>query len=189
MSTYRIIETLRKKGLSVEQFVFTSASSIYQSYWPSTLLDWNDYYYHSKREIGAYIRFDFTVPTYIEKVVIRSAIQRDPRFWVIEGSVDTADFVGLYQNDDKKLCENWGVIGDIIGCTENKDNVFDINQTGYYKSIKIRQTGPSSNSNEYIFILSAVDFIGHITIDTKSCKVGKNYVLSHYISFFILLTI
>ena len=190
--SYYIINHLNEKKIT-RHFVNISAKTVYQNqifYVPSKLLDWNNGHYHSQsgENQNFEVEFFYSIP-YIEKVVVKAGIQRDPYHWKIEGSKDGKTYTDLYVNDGvMKLCE-WGNLMEIngveCGCVKEQVNELDIIEKGYFKKIRFVQTGPDSN-NQLFLILCAIDFIGAIHIRFPTCE---KFIARHFISFPMLILI
>lgn len=176
METYRLFA---KIGSSlINSYVSTESSSIYsdnQYYSSSKLLVWdNNELFHSKSESGGYVRFDFNYGApYIEKFMLKSAVNRDPLNWVLEGSRDGIHFTKIYTNEGTKLCQ-WGLFDKVTtGCINKEEKTYELNRKSNYRSIKFKQTGLDSNNQSFI-VLSAIDFIGnfHYIVSTY-CKQNR----------------
>ena len=176
--SYRVIDYLRKRR-KLQYYVFISAVANYDNVSvPTNVLVWEtEYMYHSVDLPNQSLRLDFPIESvYIKNFSLKSAINRDPYNWNLEGSTDAVNFVTLYKNVNTKLCVNWSDFDgyNTIGCLDNEIKEYDVEIPGYYKSIRIRQTGEDSN-NQTILALSGIEIIGHIKILKHSC---------HFSSFF-----
>lgn len=190
METFRLIESMNKS--IINSLVKTSSSSIYQNnklYSDSLIIDWESTnFYHSNKSAGSYVRIDFTYGCpYIEKIMLKSAINRDPYHWVIEGSPDGIHFKRIYKNDGIKLCE-WAEFDSVgtIGCVENVVKTYELSKKGNYRSIILRHTGSDSN-DQYYLTLAAIDFIGNYNYRLFSIicrKTSRNNML--FLSILIL---
>ena len=170
---YRIIKKLKDENV-LNYYVYISATSIFVKQIvnvPQHLFDWDQTnLYHSINEPNQSIRIDFpATQPYIEKIIIKTGVNRDPYNWKVEGSENGADFIDLVVNDRKPLC-SWGKFdGRTIGCLSIEEKSFSFSKAGYYQSIRLKQTGPDSN-NELYLILNAIDFEGRISITKFTCK-------------------
>ena len=175
--SYRIIQKLKKLNF-LNHYVYISATSIYKNKYgqlsgdiPSNLFEWDKTnYYHSQNIENQSIRIDFTASKpFLEKIIIKTTKNRDPYHWKVEGSQNGSDFIELFRNEGKKLCD-WGLFdGSTIGCIEYKENTFELSQKDYYQSIKLTHTGLDSNRQKYL-VLGAIDFEGTIHIKTITCR-------------------
>ena len=188
---YKIIEKLQRTKL-LAYTVYASSTSYYVSSVGTKLsakrvIDFTNSYFHSLNKINQSFRIDFINSNpYIEKIILTSAIQRDPYHWKIEGSTDGSYFVDLVINNGKKLCK-WGTPTVLetsppgIGCEENEEKTFSI-EPGYYQSIRMIQTGTDSNGQHYL-TLSGIEFLGRIDIMPFTCFSSgmKQYFVNLYL--------
>ena len=188
MSSYRIFEYLKKKRVIDYYLLVSAESELSVNGKPNNLLEWDSSpIYHSKNKINQYVRFDFPISmVYIENFSIKTARNRDPYNWVFEGSKDSTNFETLYENTAKKLCE-WIEFDNIgtRGCTQIITHSFSVNNSDYYKSFRLRQTGSDSN-NENFLVLSALEIIGSINLIQNTCITKRNH---HYNIFIIIMII
>ena len=176
MGNYRIIEKLSKQKRNITTFIHASASSCISSNdLPTNLLLWDTIYgYHSINEPNTSFTLSFFTPFYIEKIMLRSALNRDPRYWIIEGSKNGIDYVQLYKNEGEPLCDKWVPFDDssTIGCMDHLSKTFDAEAPGKYTSVRFRMYSVSSN-NDYFLVLDSIDFIGNVRIPINTCKTRK----------------
>ena len=173
MDNYRVFEKLQQSNISFSHYVFVSASSLLLEYHPMNVVDWSSSsMYHSLDVINTFIRFDFpTSPVYVEKFVLRSSINRDPYNWVLEGSTDSVNFITLYENIAKKLCDEWIKFDSVnTGCKSIETKTYNLSEPGTFVSLRIRIFDSGSANNQYFLILSGVDFIGRININGSDSK-------------------
>ena len=145
--------------------------------------------YHSANIKDQSLRLDFPInDVYIEKFYLKSAINRDPYNWIFEGSKDAVNFIPLYNNTNKKLCDKWELVteGDILGCPNNQEKEYSVDFPDFYKSLRIRQTGKDS-SNQTILIFSGLDIYGNIKINTFSHYIKCN--IQTIIIYFVIIVV
>ena len=190
---YYILRRLKNKDL-IRYYVNISATSILQNNINRAahqLLDWyGNNYFHSDEGENQSFRIDFinSIP-YIERIVMRTAIQRDPYNWKIEGSYDGKNFIDLIVNNAQVLCK-WGNLYEMdkhltgIGCIERAEKEFDLLKIGSFKSIRMILTGKNSD-NSYYLILNSIDFLGRISFFKFTCSSFWKY--NNHILFILIL--
>ena len=161
----QIFESLRRKKLKPEKFVYVSSRDIFTigtEAW-NLLNKINESVYHSKLGSDRWVRFDFSIsPLYLSGFILTSATNRDPLNWVFEGSNDTIDYEIVYTNQGEKLCETHPDKNGVPICKDFVSKQYSLSKSVIYTSYRIRNTGKSSDEDPYL-ILSQVDFIGHFT--------------------------
>ena len=173
--SYRVIERFRKRKEDISTFVRISATSFINKDYPQNLIYGNSLY-HSKEGNGTYVMLVFRYPIYADKLVTVSAENRDPRYWVFEGSNDGINFVELKKNDGNSFCGTWGAFdGYNQGCTSKVLMTHELKNKGYYTMFRFMNYGPSSNG-EYYVVLTQLDIIGRI--DTR-CYFSTYQVKKH----------
>ena len=163
---YKVIERFRKRRENISTFVRASATSTcYHDSGPENLITGN-YMYHSKEGNGTYAMLVFRYPIYADKLITVSAKNRDPRYWVFEGSNDGINFVELKKNEGQSLCGNWGVFDKYTnGCTSIVTKEHELKNKGYYNLFRFMIYGLSSDNKSYFLVLKQLEIIGRI--DTK----------------------
>ena len=190
VNSFKVIEYLRKRSI-LDFYVFISATSVYErnNYinWPSNVLDWDSSsMYHSLNNLNQSLRLDFPISNiYVERFFLKSAINRDPYNWDLEGSKDAITFITLYHNENTKLCKEWGSFDQVNtqGCLANEVKEYEVIHPDFYKSIRIRQTNKDSNEQN-ILTFSGIEFYGHIQILSFSLKTSLFFNLHFLKSFF-----
>ena len=187
--SYRVFEYLKRKN-KLQYYVFVSATSVWNNFtYPSNVLDWesNSTLYHSYYGNNQSVRIDFPIErVFVERFFIKSAVNRDPYNWDLEGSIDAVNFTTLYSNNEK-MCE-WDSfdIENTIGCTENVINEYTVYAPDYYKSIRIKSTGLSSN-DDTILAFSGLELYGHIQLIVNSCFKHFYWSLFHLLLNFVII--
>ena len=178
VNSFNVIEYLNNKSI-LDYYVFISATSVFDSEYsrPTNVLNWSSIAaYHSLDEGNQSLRIDFPITDiYIEKFSIKSAINRDPLNWVFEGSTDAINFITLHQNENTSLCSEWGYFdpdNTTTGCLGYESKEYPVTQHGFYKSLRIRQTGLDSNGQNYL-VFSGLEIYGHIKILSYSCNTSS----------------
>ena len=191
MGTYKVFEHIQKSRKNISHYVVESASSTYQNDYPKHLFEWsNNSRYHSLNANNSFFRFDFVLfPVYVEKFMLLSTKNRDPKNWVLEGSTDRVNFIELYNNPGVNLCDELTTSG-VISCKNIYNKTYSINNTGYYQSIRFRNTGDSSTPNDFFIVLSAIEFIGRISLkhNTIMCK-STSFQFIHSLSLIYLYSV
>ena len=185
---YRVIEKLQRKGKNMSSFIQVYATSIHSVFYPTNLINEDHGLgYHSLDEKGTFVSLTFSFPIYADKLVTLSFRNRDPRYWVFEGSNDGTSFVLLKNNTGESLCGDWGkFVDNYIGCMSNVEKEHDLVNKGYYRTFRFRMYGMSSHPNEYFLTLKGIDIIGRIQY---TCYGYTNRCISKQIIPFISLIV
>ena len=173
--SYKVIDRLKRHKEAISTFVQISATSTYNDDCrPTNLFDQSTNIYHSLNENGTYLMLVFHYPIYADKLYTVSARNRDPRYWVFEGSNDGINFVELKKNDGESLCGKWDIFDNInLGCMSYVPKEHELKNKEYYSLFRFMIYDVSSNNSEYFLILNQIDIIGKINT--------KCYFFSHRI--------
>ena len=161
---YKVIERFRKRKEEISKFIHISATSVYNGWGPKRLIDGNkNTIYHSADGNNSYVLLVFRYPIYADKLITVSARNRDPRYWVFEGSNDGMNFVELKKNDGDSLCGSWEYFNvGYKGCLSNVEKEHELKNKGFYSIFRLRIYGVSSDDDEYFIVLSEIKIIGKI---------------------------
>ena len=151
-------------------------------------MNWDDeLIYHSLNNENSSFTLSFFEPFYIEEFMLKTGRNRDPRYWILEGSEDGVTYVQLHKSNGDSLCGDWKALDakGTKGCTEFTSKTFSADNPGFYTSARFRMFGKSSNDDDYL-VLAAIDFIGHVKIRINTCKGEKKMMnMVFIVAFFI----
>ena len=186
--SYRVIDYLKSKKVLDKYVIVSATSQFMETDDPYNLLDYeSSSRYHSKDLPDQSIRIDFSIsPIYIEKFILFNENNRDPYYWVLEGSQNRRDFSVIFPNNGVPMCQHGKFDGYTLGCVSRSRKEYNISQKGYYNSLRLRQTGNDPNGEPYL-VLTGIEFIG--TIQIKKCTINfvkhrNNYM--HFVIFCLL---
>ena len=170
-TSYRVLQYLQSIN-KINHYAFISVTSQYEFEVPQNLLNYDNVsQYHSLSKANQMIIFDFPVyPVFIEGFILKTSVNRDPKNWVLEGTNNYESYTNLYTNANTLMCKlNYRGF-----CTSRVEKEFNTTHSGYFRQIRLRQTGVDS-SNENMIVLSGIDFIGKIELTTY-INTNKNHI-------------
>ena len=172
-----VVERFKKLSGPLVRYVNASASSYLRNetnnYNANNALDSSNNIYHS-HTVLSWLRIDFLrYDVKVENIRIQLTTNRDPTYWVLEGSTDRNTFSVIYENNGDSICDKWNE-KEPYYCSYDAFKTYDVKHN-IYKSIRLRMTKQAPYDSYYL-IIKKITIYGNIIMTCFNSKCSQRMI-------------